>query len=1556
MTADEIRQDLERSRQELLDLSNRNRLISCARTARGGLEIIDERIEQVFDLLYRQGRSMSFLRSATADSESTGELDFGQPEELDPNRHSDNRLQTALSDEALQRRLLRLFRDSRTLIEEQGVNTLYLALGFLYWKESPAADRERRAPLLLLPVELNRSSVRERVTVKYSDEDLGPNLSLEQKLKNDFGIKLPSFPDSDALEPKRYFRAIARAVRDQQEWQVEPDDIQLGFYSFTKLRMFRDLDPQQWPEGKTPADHPVLSGLIKGELPQPDGAAVPSDRLDEAAQAEDLVTILDADGSQTEALLRARRAKVMVIQGPPGTGKSQTIANLIADAVMQEKKVLFVAEKMAALNVVKRRLDEAGLGEACLELHSRAAKKKQVLEELRRTWEQGSPSLRADREEKRQELESARRRLNEYAHAVNENVGESGVSPRVGYVRYRAAADRLAGVPVFELRDAETWTASQYTTFSQLATDLDARRRQSGPPKRNAFWGSRRMGWLPGDREPLYDALEAARKAVRRARDASGALAHALDLPEPVSDVESNLLLAGLAALEGAPDMTDCRRDSAAWSSGPERCDRILDLGDKLSAVRREFDERLMPEAWGRDVLSLRGEALSLGRAWYRFLSGRWRRVRAEIAALGVVPPKDVHEMVAWCDAILAESRLRAELDSLRADYENFFEPPVDWLSVNWPLHRAQAHWVSNAAQRVREGDLPPWTLTRDPSVAQELRHAREEAQATLKDLSDALAAIREQLQLDPNRLDLNTESFDALSACFERMVEGLGMLQPLTAFNRKAEENRQAGLGALADFVDEYPDALDVVTLLERTRYHALVRKAWAERPAPADFDREGHETTAARFRELDRLKIEIDRQRAALAHFAQIPRRSGGRLDVLQSEMAKSRRHMPIRKLLMETGPVVQNIKPVFLMSPLSVAQFLAPGALEFDLVVFDEASQVKVVDGFGAIARGERLVVVGDSKQLPPTDFFESIQREQEEDHAAADIESLLKRVESRLSEADRPMLRWHYRSRHESLIAFSNQTFYENRLVVFPSPVTDPDWLGLSLRHIPDSVYRRGEQRANNPIEAHHVAAAVMEHGRRELQKPAAERESLMVATFSAAQRDAVDDAIEIARRQDPSYEEFFAEAQREPFDVKNLESVQGDERDVVFISVGYGRDKDGRLTNNFGPVNSDGGDRRLNVLCSRARNRCVVFTNSLSSDIAPSENPGVNALRAFLHLAETGDFDVTAVGEGEPENDFELGVRTELVRRGYTVDAQVGCAGYRIDLAVRDPRRPGRYLLGIECDGAMYHSAKSARDRDRLRQEVLKSRSWRIHRIWSTSWFHDPEKEIRFAITAIEEAKSSRPEPRPPPDHVRPKRASWPVEKAGQASGAPYRVANFRARLGRSQLHQVAQSKLASWLEEVVRVETPVHFEVAARRVATATGTQRRGSRIVEAFRKACRLAVRQGRLQKKGEVLTTVDSRLTQVRDRSQLDPVDRKIEYVPPEEIDLGIKQVAEAAHGITEDEIPQAVARLLGLGRTGDNARTLVGKRVRRLKTRGLLTQRGDYLEWEETGTAGH
>ncbi len=577
------------------------------------------------------------------------------------------------------------------------------------------------------------------------------------------------------------------------------------------------------------------------------------------------------------------------------------------------------------------------------------------------------------------------------------------------------------------------------------------------------------------------------------------------------------------------------------------------------------------------------------------------------------------------------------------------------------------------------------------------------------------------------------------------------------------------------------------------------------------------------------------------------------------------------------------------------------------------------MKVVDGFSAILRGKKLIVVGDSKQLPPTDFFEGIQRESDEEHVATDIESLLKRVDSRVGESGRSMLRWHYRSRHETLIQFSNEWFYDGRLIIFPSATKkDDDRLGLSLRCNPRTVYKRGSSNRINELEAREVA-------------------------------DAVETAVNLARKVNPSYEEYFAESRREPFEVKNLESVQGDERDVVFISIGYGKDEDGKVKNTFGPLNGDGGDRRLNVLCSRARVRCVVFCNFRSLDMPSSVNPGVRALQQFLQFAETGALAVRSSSQGDPESEFERGFMDSLVKRGYSVESQVGCAGYRIDLAVVDPSEPGRYLIGIECNGAMYHSAKAARDRDRLRQEVLENRGWRIHRIWSTAWFGDPDGEIARTVEAIESARKSSAVPKRPPEPTMPLRApAEPIELA-EPLAVPYSTAVVPIELNGLPLHGLPVDYLARLLTHVVRVEGPVHFEVASRRLASSV-VQRRGRRIMEVLDRACDRADQCGMITRKGQFLSIPGGPPPVVRDRSALGSADRKLELVPPEEIDLAIEQVVKAAHGMRVEDIAPQVGGLFGLGRTSANARELLEARVEALQAYGRLFAMGEFLEWRD------
>ncbi|MCX7427798.1 MAG: AAA domain-containing protein [Planctomycetia bacterium] len=483
-------------------------------------------------------------------------------------------------------------------------------------------------------------------------------------------------------------------------------------------------------------------------------------------------------------------------------------------------------------------------------------------------------------------------------------------------------------------------------------------------------------------------------------------------------------------------------------------------------------------------------------------------------------------------------------------------------------------------------------------------------------------------------------------------------------------------------------------------------------------------------------------------------------------------------IRRLIAEHGDDIQKIRPVFMMSPISVAQFLEPGKIKFDLLLIDEASQVRPEDALGAVARSKQMVIVGDDKQLPPTTFFDTLLSNDDgnaEESQSSDVDSILEL--GMRQNLPQPMLRWHYRSRHHSLIAVSNHEFYDDRLYIPINPEKNPAHKGLRFRHVPDGIYDRGGS-ATNRREAQVVADAVMEHARTCGDK------TLGVGAFAISQRNAIMDELEVRRRKEPDLEPFFSAARPDPFFVKNLESIQGDERDVIFISVGYGKDQNGRMTMNFGPLSAQKGERRLNVLITRARERCEVFSSITADDIniAQTTGRGPNAFKTFLKYAQTGRLETIATVRNDYDSEFEKAVGRAIEQQGYEVHSQVGVAGFFIDLAVVDPEKPGRYLLGIECDGASYHSSLSARDRDRLRQEVLEKQGWIIHRIWSTDWFNQPENQLRGAMNAIQSAKIKwithdlPPEPAPPPEPDSPPSpiAAPPVAE-GEQDGQPWQM-------------------------------------------------------------------------------------------------------------------------------------------------------------------------------------
>ena len=568
----------------------------------------------------------------------------------------------------------------------------------------------------------------------------------------------------------------------------------------------------------------------------------------------------------------------------------------------------------------------------------------------------------------------------------------------------------------------------------------------------------------------------------------------------------------------------------------------------------------------------------------------------------------------------------------------------------------------------------------------------------------------------------------------------------------RMREKVKKNGLTAFLKSIENRElNNEEIIKNLLYSIYASMAKEIVTEHPELATFQRSEYDNTIKRLDRADQQikKLTVLRISSHLSKNA-IPDGVGSgyvrdysELSLIKHELTKKRRHIPIRQLVNRAGNALQAIKPCFMMSPLSVAQYLSPGEISFDLLVMDEASQLKLESALGAVGRCKQMVVVGDPKQLPPTTFFQRISFSEDnidEFTAAEEAESILDICQNCF---DNYRLKWHYRSEHEKLIEFSNNQFYDDDLIIFPSPKISDDLKGIFHHFIPSGKYKKGR----NKVEANCVAIAIKNHFEKNPHL------SLGVATFNQEQRDLIYDELERIHKEPENFwlEEKILESDKtdEPFFIKNLENVQGDERDVIFISTTYGPDSEtGQVYQRFGPINNPLGWRRLNVLITRAKKRIDLFTSLNSSDIKIQANSslGVIAFHKYLKYVETGK--IIELGNHsyrEPANDFEITVSKTLDRNGYRTIAQVGVAGYYIDIGVLNPKNENEFILGIECDGASYHSAQSIRDRDLIRQKILEKKGWKIYRIWSTDWYknrhHETQTLLKYLNNIIPSYKS-----------------------------------------------------------------------------------------------------------------------------------------------------------------------------------------------------------------------
>ncbi|MDQ2823128.1 MAG: DUF3320 domain-containing protein, partial [Pseudomonadota bacterium] len=808
-----------------------------------------------------------------------------------------------------------------------------------------------------------------------------------------------------------------------------------------------------------------------------------------------------------------------------------------------------------------------------------------------------------------------------------------------------------------------------------------------------------------------------------------------------------------------------------------------------------------------------------------------------------------------------------------------------------------------------------------------------------------ALHAMLEMLAIDgasfvPDGVDAGT--LDAMARRCTAIAQSTGTYANWAQAQRLHADLSRDGFETLANRLQSGQcDAAAACAELSYARAEALWQRARDASPVLRNLAQEKRHALVQQFSALERARLKENVTTIRAGHLAQLPTGAQGEMKILRGEIGKKRAHMALRRLFATAGEAVQRIKPVLLMSPISVAQFLTPGKSTFDLLVIDEASQVRPEDALGAIARASQIVVVGDQKQLPPSSFFDRVVSDDDIDiddedenasgpdllgnaAAAGSMESILSLCEARgLSSR---MLQWHYRSRDPSLIKVSNSEFYENALILPPSPLQKDPAYGLRFTRV-DGVYDKGGRR-DNRVEGTALVARVAEHAREHPQL------SLGIVTFSTAQRNLITELLEMARRSDPLLDDFLREGQAEDLFVKNIENVQGDERDVILISVAYGPViPGGRLSSmTFGPVNQEGGERRLNVLFTRARVRCEIFASFDPGDIDPARvsRDGARILKRFLEFARDGRLTEIARSTGEADSPFEEDVARVVESMGYLADPQVGASGFRIDMGVRHPDKSDTYILAIECDGATYHSALWARERDRLRQDVLEHLGWHFHRIWSTDWFYNRAVEIERLRAALEAARAScasgirvdgANRQRPPRLPVQaPLPALEPLPVAEPVRMPAYQRAQCSSS-GYAEPQDAPPAVLAQLAWDIVACEGPVHAEEIARRLAACFGKEKAGSRIAALATNA--LAAAQAAhvdlLHDDDFYYTAAQAAAPPVRDRSAETGATLKAKSIAALEIRAALALArAQNAGGSAADAV-RAAANLLGFRRMG-------------------------------------
>lgn len=1334
----------------LLDTGKRNNLINFKDTKASTVEIVLPTAEELFEKVDSSASFEAFDPKIVDDEEEdykdvnsvSSEIDDIEGEKKPEKLNRKDYIETYSSRIKKSNQILlynanvnpvnalkNIDKKARGYIEETGVNVAYIAFGFIHWKESENSQYVYRAPVLLAPITFSNDSAISPWFIKMTEEDVVVNPTFNFKLESEHGMKMPVYEDEGLTS---YLDKLEKQI-SKLGWTVTRE-CKIGVFSFLKMNMYHDLIDHQ---------NAILQNnnvrMLLGENFEKEGISIESGEHHLENPLVELHNVVDADSSQIEAIEMAKAGVSFVLQGPPGTGKSQTITNIIAECIYDGKKVLFVSEKQAALNVVYDKLKKAGLEEFCLELHSYKSNKKDVIDNLCKTLRTAKTAVSSRANDAIEKKVNSQKELDIYEAELHK---PREVINRSLYQLYDAfSASRKAPDVKVSIADIDKKGEKHINTAKNLLAQLVDYIPSIGYQYKNNSW----YGYI--NQDTSYKMREDVKACLS---EMVQALAEYIELQALIDEkygitcntLKQTVLWENFFCLANESDiLTPAFLKQTACTYLLEKLTEMEKLGVEIVAIRdmiNEFYDENIYHIDADDAYKQLTRQYTSG--FGRLFNGEYKKLIADIR----INKKD-GKKPSYKDA----TELMSELSIYHSKLDEFMqvEAPIksglgaaykgvdsDWQTILKQINQLKELFVSGASF----SKLEVFSNVDYENNRTEFHDIAEKI-AELSDISKRSAELLSR-SFDKNIIDIENTDFAIVLAKLNGCLAEFDKIDNWCAFNSLLHELNNNQLIGYVDAAIEANVPADMVVMgYQRNFYRQWIDYIQHLTPVLSTFNRVAHDKQVEIFSEQDKtqfavskvqIKAEISTKRPSLDFIS-----SGSAVSVLLREGEKKRKQKSIRSLMEEAGELIQLIKPCFLMSPLSVSTFLNSEDISFDVVVFDEASQIFPQDAIGAIYRGKQLIVVGDSKQMPPSNFFSATVDMDDTDEETGDItdfESILDLCSTTFPQL---RLRWHYRSRYEQLISFSNKNFYDNDLVTFPSSVTDRQWVGVDYYNA-EGVFEHKSR--NNRKEAEFIVDLIYKNIEKYPER------SLGVVAFSVSQQDLIERLLSKRRQEDPSKEVFFNKNVAEPFFIKNLETVQGDERDTIIFSVAYAKDSTGRLMHNFGPLNRAGGERRLNVAVTRAKInvQLVASIHYTDIDLKRTSAEGARLLREYLDYAENGvialERAITVDSFEQFDSEFELEVCDFLRENGYEVDTQVGCSSFRIDLGIRMPGTSD-YVLAVECDGATYHSSRNARDRDRLRQQILESMGWSFYRIWSTDWFKNTTVEKERLLEAANRA-------------------------------------------------------------------------------------------------------------------------------------------------------------------------------------------------------------------------